>query len=363
MKQLNYIIIASLLVFMAACKGNERPVDLTPQKAKEKGSQYETGTVTEQPLSSYVKLPGQLKPYDEVNIYAKVNGFVKQVLVDRGTEVRKGQVLLKLEAPEMESQMQSAMSKYLQAQENATASKEKYKRLKEAAREEGSVAPLDLDMAASRMKADEAVVMSEQSNVTSMKNIINYLTITAPFDGVIVQRNISAGGLVGPGGKSNELPMLVLQHLQKLRLEVFIPEAYVDKVDLKRQVSFVFNSMPGKENKASISRSANALSSMRSEAIEIDINNKNQDLKPGMYAEVKIPLLSEAKSLLVPNHAIVRSTERQYVIKVSDGKAQYVDVKEGLKTSDFTEIFGAIQKNDEILLHATDEISEGTKIK
>lgn len=363
MKQYYTIATALVMATLLSCHNNQQPVDLTPKAKKEKGSQYEIGRVTEQPLSSYVKLPGQLKPYDEVNIYARVNGFVKEVLVDRGTEVRKGQVLLRLEAPELESQMQAANSKYLQAQENATASKEKYKRLKEAAAEEGAVAPLDLDMAASRMKADEAVVMSEQSNVTSMKNIVNYLTITAPFDGVIVQRNISNGGLVGPGGKSTELPMLVLQHLQKLRLEVFIPEAYVDKVDLKRPVSFVFNSMPDRENTARISRSANALSSMRSEAVEIDVNNQNQQLKPGMYAEVKIPLLSEARSLLVPNNAVVRSTERQYIIKVQNGKAHLVDIKEGLKTNEYTEVFGDVSKDDEILLHATDEISEGTKVK
>lgn len=362
MKQYYTIAAALVLAITISCHNNQKPVDLTGKSNKEKGSKYEIGKITEQPLSSYVKLPGQLKPYDEVNIFAKVNGFVKEVLVDRGTEVKKGQVLLRLEAPELESQMQAATSKYLQAQENATASKEKYKRLKEAATEEGAVAPLDLDMAASRMKADEAVVMSEQSNVTSMKNIINYLTIMAPFDGVIVQRNISTGGLVGPGGKA-ELPMLVLQHLQKLRLEVFIPEAYVDKVDLKRNVSFVFNSTPGKENTAHISRSANALTSMRSEAVEIDVMNKNQELKPGMYAEVKIPLLSGAKSMLVPGHAVVRSTERQFIIKVVDGKAHLVDVKEGLKTNDLTEIFGDVQKDDEIVLHATDEISEGTLVK
>src|SRR5690606_31571524 len=136
--------------------------------------------------------------------YGKVNGFVNDVLVDRGSEVRKGQVLVTLDAPELRSQLQSAMSKFVQAQENAAASKEKYWRLKEAAKEQGAVAPLDLDIALSRMKADEAIVNSEKSNVESMSNIENYLTITAPFTGIIVQRNISAGALVGPGSKSND---------------------------------------------------------------------------------------------------------------------------------------------------------------
>jgi RND family efflux transporter MFP subunit len=360
MKNICCAVLISIILF--SCSQVEKPIDLTMKTVNE-SSKYETGRVTENPLTSYVKLPGQLKPFEEVNIYARVNGFVEEVLADRGTLVKKGQILVGLVAPEMESQVQLATSKYVQAQENAVASKEKYRRLKEAAKEEGAVAPLDLDNAMARMKADDAIVMAEKSNVDMMKNVTSYLTIKAPFDGVITQRNISAGALVGPGSKLNDQPMLVLQHLQKLRLEVFIPEAYVDQVDLKRPVNFVFNSMPGKTHEAKISRSANALTNMRSEAIEIDVLNKTRELKPGMYAEVKVPLLSAAKSLLIPNNAIVRSTERQYVITVKDGKASYIDIKEGLKTKDSTEVFGGLAGGDEVLLHATDEIKEGTVIK
>jgi len=272
-------------------------------------------------------------------------------------------VLVRVIAPELESQVQMANSKYAQAREDAVASREKYRRLKEAASEAGAVAPLDLDNAMARMKADDAKVMAEKSNVEMMSNIKGYLTITAPFDGVIIQRNISAGALVGPGSKSNDQPMLVLQQLKKLRLEVYIPEAYVDQVDLTRPVSFVFNSIPEKEQHAKISRSANALTSMRSEAIEIDVQNDKQLFKPGMYAEVKVPLLSGSKSLLIPNNAIIRSTERQYVITVKEGKARFVDIREGLKAKDSTEVFGNLAGGDEILLHATDEIKEGTAIK
>ena len=356
------IITATVIIALCGCGEVENPIDLTAKAAAET-SKYEIGRITENPLSSYVKLPGQLKPFEEVNIYAKVNGFVDDVLVDRGSQVRKGQVLVKIIAPELESQVQIATSKYVQAQENAVASREQYRRLKDAAKEAGAVAPLDLDNALARMKADDARVMAEKSNIDVMNNIKSYLVIRAPFDGFIIQRNISSGALVGPGTKTNDQPMLVLQHLKKLRLEVFIPEAYVDQVDLSRPVSFIFNSIPDKEHKAKISRSANALTNMRSEAIEVDLQNDKQQFKPGMYAEVKVPLLSEAKSLLIPNNAIVRSTERQYIITVKDGRAQFVDIKEGLKAKDSTEVFGNLAGGDEILLHATDEIKEGTNVK
>ena len=355
------IIIGVAACFLAACSGNEKPIDLTEAKASG-NKKYETGTITEKALSSYARLPGQLNPYNEVNLFPKANGFVKQIFVDRGSQVTKGQLLITLEAPEMESQLQAANSRYLQAQETANASKEKYNRLKQAAAEPGSVSPLDLDNAVSRMKSDMAIANAERSNMESVKTMQGYLKIYAPFDGTIVQRNVSPGALVAPG-KATDQPMLVLQNTRKLRLEVAIPEDYVDKVDLKQVVSFTFNAMPGKEYTAKISRSANALGNMRSEAIEIDVINKNGQLKPGMYAEVKIPMLSGAKSLLVPNTAIVRSTEREYVITVRDGKAQLVDIKEGLAGKDSTEVFGALVPTDRIVTKAGDEVKDGTVIK
>jgi membrane fusion protein (multidrug efflux system) len=360
MKNKFSIVILNLICLLGACSSNQKPVDMTASEIN-RAPKYQTGTVSEKALSSSARLPGQLKPYNEVNIFPKVNGFVKKVYVDRGSLVKKGQLLVTLEAPEMESQLQAANSKYLQAQENAVASKEKYERLKDAAKEPGSVSPLDLDNALSKMKADNAMALSEKSNVASVRTMQNYLNIRAPFDGMIVQRNISPGALVAPG-KSADQPMLTLQDIRKLRLEVYIPEDYVDKVDLKQSVKFIFNAMPGKEQLATISRSSNALGSMRSEAIEIDVANTYNTLKPGMYAEVKIPMVSGSKSLLVPNNAIVRSTEREYVIAVIDGKAMLIDIKEGLSRNDSTEVFGNLKPNQAILTNANDEIKEGTQI-
>lgn len=358
--KLKSIILLSSAGLLAACSNTQKPVDMTSATAKT--TQYQTGAITEKALSSTARMPGQLKPYNEVNIFPKVNGFVKKLFVDRGSIVKKGQLLITLEAPEMESQLQAANSKYLQAQENAVASKEKYQRLKEASKEPGSVSPLDLDNALSKMKADNAMALSEKSNVASVRSMQDYLNIRAPFDGMIVQRNVSPGALVAPG-KGTDQPMLILQDIHKLRLEVYIPEDYVDKVDLKQPVKFTFNAMPGNEQTATISRSSNALGSMRSEAIEIDVLNKGGQLKPGMYAEVRIPMLSGAKSLLVPNNAIVRSTEREYVVKVNNGKASLIDVKEGLATHDSTEVFGDLKEGETIVVHANDEVKEGTMIK
>ncbi len=325
-------------------------------------NKVDIGAIAEKALSSSARLPGQLVAYNEVNIFPKVNGFVNKLLVDRGSIVKKGQLLVVLEAPEMIQQLQAANSRYLEAEETALASKEKYTRLKQAAAVPGSVSPLDLDNAESKWKADESIAQSELSNVGAVRAMEDYLNIYAPFDGMIVQRNVSPGALVEPG-KSTDQPMLMLQDIHKLRLTVYIPEDYVDKVDLSKPVTFTFNAFPGHEQSAMISRSANALSTLQQEAIEIDVNNQNGQLKPGMYAEVKIPMRSGAKSLLVPNTAIVRSTERKYVVTVVNGKANLVDIKEGLASNDSTEVFGNLKPNDHIVIHATDDIKQDDPIR
>jgi RND family efflux transporter MFP subunit len=353
------VLIAAACSFLYACSGNQKPVDLTEGKQQQqKNNTRQFGTVAEAALSTAIRLPGQLQAFNEVNIFPKVNGFVKQLYVDRGSVVKKGQLLVTLEAPEMQAQLQAATSRYLQAQETAVASKEKYLRLKEAAKEPGSVSPLDLDNASSKMKADEAIANSERSNVASVKTMEGYLNIYAPFDGMIVQRNVSPGALVSPG-KATDQPMLILQDNKKMRLVVYIPEDYVDKVDLAQPVTFTFNAMPNDHHTAKISRSANALGTMRQEAVEVDVFNTSNQLKPGMYAEVQVPMRSGSKSLLVPSNAIVRSTEREYVIAVRDGKADLVDVKEGLASHDSTEVFGNLKPNDKIVLKASDDVKQG----
>src|SRR5579863_9826829 len=178
------LFLAAIACSLAACSGNHKPVDLTDPE-KPQVNPYQTGTVSEKTLSGSARLPGQLQAFYEVNIFPKVNGFVKKLYVDRGSVVKKGQLLVVLEAPEMESQLQAANSRYVQAQENAVASKEKYERLSEAAKEPGSVSPLDLDDAMARMKADQALVNSERSNVESVRTMEDYLKIYAPFDGMI----------------------------------------------------------------------------------------------------------------------------------------------------------------------------------
>jgi membrane fusion protein (multidrug efflux system) len=356
-----YWLLSIIPLLLTACGGNQKPVDLTGS-ANKTASKYKLGVVSEKALSSSAQLPGQLIPFNEVNLFPKVNGFVKELYVDRGSIVKKGELLAVLEAPEIEAAVAAANSRYLQAKENAVASQEKYQMLTEAAKEPGAVSPLDMTNANAKMKADQSMTAAEYSNLQSAKVMQDYLRIYAPFDGMIIERNVSPGALVSPG-KATDQPMFILQDINKMRLTVDIPEDYVDKVDLTQPVTFTFNAMPGQQYTDKISRSANSLGSMQQEAIEIDVANKGGQLKPGMYAEVNIPMLSGAKSLLVPNSAIIRSTEHEYVITADNGNANLVNIKEGLASNDSTEVFGDLKPGDKIILRGNDEIRQGDPVQ
>jgi RND family efflux transporter MFP subunit len=355
-----YSVLIVVIAFAACHQQENKQADKPAPAAK----QWELGEVVEKPLSSFINLPGELRPFEIVQLYPKVNGFVKEVSVDRGSVVHKGQVLLRLEAPEIEQQYYAAKSKYLQVYAMFLASKDGYERLVMTSRTPGTVPAHDLEMARTKMMADSAMSEGEMANYRGLDATRNYLVVQAPFDGVITERNVHPGALVGPNLKTDDKPMLVLEEQNKLRLVVNIPEVYSNELSDKSVISFQVSTLPGKIFKGTISRSSGSLNSRyRSEAVEIDVNNAQRLLKPGMYAEVILPIERKQPSLVVLKSAIVTSTERKYVICVKEGKSEWVDVQEGNTRNDSTEIFGELHAGDKVITNATDQIKNGVAIK
>jgi membrane fusion protein (multidrug efflux system) len=354
-----YSVLIVVIAFAACHQQENKQADKPAPVAK----RWELGEVVEKPLSSSINLPGELRPFEIVQLYPKVNGFVKEVSVDRGSLVHKGQVLLRLEAPEIEQQYFAAKSKYLQVYAMFLASKDSYERLVVTSRTPGTVPAHDLEMARTKMMADSAMSEGEIANYRGLEATKNYLTVQAPFNGVITERNVHPGALVGPNIKADDKPMLVLEEEARLRLVVNIPEVYSNQLQGRSAISFMVSTLPGKIFTGNISRSSGSLNTkFRSEAVEIDVNNAQHLLKPGMYAEVILPIERSQPSMVVPSPAVVTSTEGKYVICVMGGKATRVDVLEGNSRNDSTEVFGHLHTGDKVVLHATDEIKDGTKI-
>ncbi|MDB5280945.1 MAG: efflux transporter, family, subunit, partial [Bacteroidota bacterium] len=355
------IISIAVILFLTGCSQN-KPVDLAEKVAV---TNMETVKIEKGNLSSVIKLPGQLKPFEKVDIYPKVNGFVKTMLVDRGSIVHEGQVLMTLEAPELDQQLQAAQAKLIQAQEAINASGDRYHRLNAASKTNGAVSELDLVNARSKFQADSAFYRSEEANVSAVQTLKDYLVVKAPFDGIITERNVHPGTLTGPNFKMDNKPLLVLQDNRKLRLEVFIPEEYAQKVDPKDNgLAFSTESYPDKTFTAKISRSSNSLyDEYRSEAIEADVPNSDNTFKPGMYVETDLKVKSDVQSYLVPASAILTSTERKYVVTVLNGKTRFINIKEGISNNGKTEVFGKFNGEEIVLKNPNNELKEGVDIK
>lgn len=348
------------MIIIASCHQQEEKQNSKPAPA---AKQWELGDVVAKPLSSVIQLPGELKPFQFVQLYPKVNGFVKEVPVDRGSAVRKGDVLIRLEAPEIEQQYFAAKSKYLQVYSMFLASKDSYERLVVTSHTPGTVPAHDLELARTKMMADSAMVQGEMANYRGLEATRDYLTVQAPFNGVITERNVHPGALVGPNIKADDRPMLVLEEEAKLRLVVNIPEVYSNQLRGQSAISFKVSTLPGRVFTGNISRSSGSLNTrFRSETVEIDVDNAQRLLKPGMYAEVILPVARMQPSMVVPASAVVTSTEGKYVVCVMQGKSMRVNVLEGNSRNDSTEVFGELHTGDKVVLHATDEIKDGVNI-
>ncbi|HEY4209713.1 MAG TPA: efflux RND transporter periplasmic adaptor subunit [Puia sp.] len=362
MRKIQYLFFT---FFLWACnQGESHPVTDTAGKAPATHTKYVFGEVAEAEIGSTVHLPAVLKPYEMVDIYPKVNGFVKDIPVDRGSRVRRGQLLIRLEAPEIEQQYMAAKAKYLQAYSLSLATKDDYDRLMVANKMPGTVSAHDMELARAKMMADSATVQAEIANYKALEATSGYLTVTAPFDGVITERNVHPGALVGPNLKTDDRPMLVLQKEDRLRLVIDVPEVYSNQLTGRTPVSFRVSTLPGKVFHGTISRAAGSLNmKYRSEAIEVDVKNDNGLLKPGMYAEVEMPVQRSGNSMVVPASAVVVSQEQKYVIAVDGGKAHFVDVVTGNSRNDSTEVFGELSPHARVILHASDEIRDGSPVQ
>jgi membrane fusion protein (multidrug efflux system) len=331
--------------------------------------------VASKAVDRQVKLPGEFQPYLAVPIFAKLPGFVRRVTVDRGSTVRQGQVLMTLEAPEMQANIVEAQSKAqalslqrAEAEAKLAGAQSTYDRLKAASATPGVVAENDVVIAQKTAEAAQALVRSyedsikaAQAQVQSVKDLEQYLTLKAPFDGIITERNVHPGALVGPGTGST--PLLRLHQVSRLRLVVAVPEALVGAMVKGARVAFTVPAYPGETFYGVLNLMAHDLDEKtRTMAVELDVKNADVRLGAGMYPEVQWPVRRPQPSLLVPPTSIVTTTERMFVIRVNNGVAQWVNVGRGARVGDLIEVFGALKEGDTIVRRGTDEIRDGSKV-
>jgi RND family efflux transporter MFP subunit len=334
--------------------------------------------VVEQPLDVPLSLPGELTAFQAVDIFPRVSGFVKTVNVDRGSKVRAGDLLATLEAPELvaqraeaQSKLQAAEAQLAAARSKADADKTTFDRLKAASATPGVVAGNDIVLAEKTADSSANQALALQQSVEAARQALNairdmegYLRITAPFAGVITERNVHPGALVGPSNASSAAPPLRLVDANRLRLVVQVPEAYTAATSPGMEIPFTVAAFPGQRFTGTTARIAQSIDvTTRTMAIELDVTNRDGRLAPGTFCQVRWPVRRAGASLFVPSASVATTTDRTFVIRVRNGKTEWIDVKTGMTVGPLVEVFGELQPGDEVARRGTDELRPDTEVR
>ena len=337
--------------------------------------------VTRGNLASSLTVAGQFQPYQQVDLHAKVSGYIRWIKVDIGDRVRQGEVLALLEVPELQNQVEGAQAEVRHSQSEITRAQSEvvsaestysavhaeYTRLEEASKQRpGLIAEQELDDARAKDQQAAAQVgvakasldaMQQQLGIANathsrLETMSGYEQIIAPFTGVVTKRYADTGTLIqaGQDNNTNTLPVVQVAESDLLRLRMPVPESDVPYIqvggDVHVKVNATGHTFTGKIIRFSRSLDTNT----RTMLTEVDVPNHDLSLNPGMYAETTIQLLQKNDALILPAQAVVQSSEQPYVLVVdATNHVQKRNVTLGIQTSNRVEITGGVQTGDNVI--------------
>ena len=372
---LSLVCAASVIT---ACRGRDSASTQATAAPPSGPTAIDVVRVVERSLDVPLSLPGELRAFQSVAVFPRATGFVKTVNVDRGSNVRAGDLLVSLEAPELVAQRSEAQSKLHSAEAQLSVARAKadadratFQRLKAASATPGVVAGNDVviaekaaDASANQVVAAEQTAEAARQALNAVRDMEGYLRVTAPFAGVVTERNVHPGALVGPSSGNGGTPLLRLVDRHRLRLVVPVPEAYSAAMKIGAEIPFGVSAYPGQSFSGRIARVAQAVDvTTRTMAIELDVANGDGRLAPGTFCQVRWPVRRAAPSLFVPSASVAATTDRTFVIRVRNGKTEWVDVRTGLTAGPLVEVFGDLKAGDEVAGRGTDEIRPGTEVR
>jgi RND family efflux transporter MFP subunit len=337
--------------------------------------------VTRGNLASSLTVAGQFQPYQQVDLHAKVSGYIRWIKVDIGDRVRQGEVLALLEVPELQNQVEGAQAEVRHSQSDITRAQSEiisaestysalhaeYTRLEEASKQRpGLIAEQELDdarakdqQAAAQVAVAKASLDATQqqlgvSNATRsrLETMSGYEQIIAPFTGVVTKRYADTGTLIqaGQDNNTNTLPVVQVAESDLLRLRMPVPEGDVPYIQVGGEVQVKVNAT-GHTFTGKIIRFSRALdTNTRTMLTEVDVPNRDLSLNPGMYAETTIQLQQKNDALILPAQAVVQSGEQSYVLVVdATNHVEKRNVTLGIQTSNRVEITSGLQTGDNVI--------------
>lgn len=311
-------------------------------------------------------LPGDVVGYYQSALYAKVTGYLKDILVDKGDRVKKGQVLANIEVPELRQRLDRARS-------NLQIQRLSYERLDRVWKDDSRlVARQDVDMAYSKFQ-------QAQAEANELAAMVAYTQIVAPFDGIVTERFVDPGALIRAGGQDSATapmegtanaggsaaPVVSVADIAKLRVYVYVPQDAVGYIRVGMPVRVEFRELPGHPYAASVSRFAHSLDlATRTMLTEIDIENSRREIYPGMYANATLELERHHGALELPNSAVAEAAGGgHFVLVARGGRLEEIPVTVGINTGIYMEITSGLSGNEEVVRSLTATLSNGQPVR
>ena len=334
--------------------------------------------VSREDLAQTLTMTAEFRPYQQAALHAKIAGFLQSISVDVGDHVSEGQALAQLDVPELKNDLEKASATLRASEQEVLRWEANYneaylasQRLQDVAKQNAKlVAAQELDAvqakeasAAGSLDAAKQRIQECQAEVSKVRSMITYTTITAPFDGVITKRYVDTGALVPAGTSSSaQMPVVDIAEHKRLRLAFPVPESAVSFVKVDASVRITVESL-GVTIEGKVSRfSGKVDSATRTMSTEVDIDNADGRLKPGMYASVALVLRESKAAITAPVQAIAGGGKPSVFVVGKSGVIEERAVKLGLQTSVKTEILSGLEPGDMIVVGSRAGIQPGQKV-
>jgi len=338
-----------------------------PQAAAVRVVAVAVARVTREDLYNRVTIPAEFRPYVEVELHAKVSGYVREMKVDFGDRVKSNQLLATLEVPELHDELHNAMATEQKAEADYTNTHLIYMRLAAVNKEHPNlVAQQDLDTADAKDRTTAAAIAACKADVDKYNTLVAYTFITAPFDGVITKRYADPGTLIQAGTASDtqSMPLVRVSDNYLLRLDFPVSVAYVKDMHVGDSVEVRVESLGSKSFRGTITRTTDKVSeATRTMITEIEVPNLDLELVPGMYAAVDLKVQSRPRVLSIPIEA-VPSEQKSSVYVVNDkDEIEERPVTLGLETPTRYEVTEGLKEGDLVMIGSRSKVKPGQKVE
>lgn len=304
-------------------------------------------------FSAEVLITGTAQPNQKVEVYAMESGVLSVIGKDIGDQVQKGEVIAVLENPEL-------IQHEIKLSAECEVKKTTFDRLQNIFNETPALITIQ------EVETAEGEYLAAKANLAAMRSRLSFLHVKAPFSGVITQRHVDAGALIQSGlSQNNTTSIFEIQEVNPIRLTLMVPESDALLIKKGTAVDFVFPELSGEHFKSKISRLSTVLDEKsKTMQVEIDIQNKDRGILPGMYAKVYLQLDSKENRLSLPVSSKVRYKNEDYVLLVENKKIKRVLVKSGLSDISFFEVLNSeINEESIVVLTGKGLVSEGQTVK